>query len=125
MPSRFLNLTSFAIQFGDFGIRWYALAYIAGLLIGIYILRREAQSPGALMTPDQTDHLLNYLLIGHHFWGTTWLRFFLQRQFLSGQPAINSPIVGGRHVLPWRLLGVGFALFLMARRHELTISCGQ
>ena len=29
----------FAIQIGGFGIRWYALAYIAGLLIGIYILR--------------------------------------------------------------------------------------
>ncbi|MBL6780935.1 MAG: prolipoprotein diacylglyceryl transferase, partial [Candidatus Puniceispirillum sp.] len=27
----------FAIDFGGFGIRWYALAYIAGLLIGIYI----------------------------------------------------------------------------------------
>ena len=25
----------FAIQFGDFGIRWYALAYIAGLVAGI------------------------------------------------------------------------------------------
>ena len=33
----------FAIDFGGFGIRWYALAYIAGLLIGIYILRRETR----------------------------------------------------------------------------------
>ena len=30
----------FAIQLGSFGVRWYALAYIAGLLIGIYILHR-------------------------------------------------------------------------------------
>ena len=31
----------FAIQIGGVGIRWYALAYIAGLLIGIYILCRS------------------------------------------------------------------------------------
>ena len=48
----------FAIQFGDVGIRWYALAYIAGLLIGIYILREESRLPSAPMTPDQTDRAL-------------------------------------------------------------------
>ena len=51
------------------------------LLIGIYVLRREAQLPGAPMTPDQTDRLLNYLLIGIIL-GAAWL-LFLQRQFLS------------------------------------------
>ena len=53
----------FAIDFGGVGIRWYALAYIIGMLIGIYILRQETRLPGSLMTPDQTDWLLNYLLI--------------------------------------------------------------
>ena len=41
----------FAVQFGDFGIRWYALAYIAGLLIGIYILRRETLSSEPCQNP--------------------------------------------------------------------------
>ena len=67
----------FAIQFGGVGIRWYALAYIAGLLIGIYLLRRESRLPGALMTPDQTDRLLNYLLIGIILGGAARLCFFL------------------------------------------------
>ena len=45
----------FAIQFGDFGVRWYALAYIAGLLLGYYFLRREAGKPGAPMNLAQLD----------------------------------------------------------------------
>ena len=76
------EFNTFAIQFGDFGIRWYALAYIAGLLIGIYVLRREAQLPGALMTPDQTDRLLNYLLIGIIFGGGLATFFFTTPIFI-------------------------------------------
>ncbi|MEK9912203.1 MAG: hypothetical protein VW707_10340, partial [Candidatus Puniceispirillum sp.] len=37
----------FAVQFGDFGIRWYALSYIAGLLIGIYIIKRISRAATA------------------------------------------------------------------------------
>ena len=38
----------FLISFGGIGIRWYALAYIVGLLGGYWILRREARQD-----PDQ------------------------------------------------------------------------
>ena len=34
----------FVISFGEFGIRWYALAYIVGLVGGYWILRREARA---------------------------------------------------------------------------------
>ena len=54
----------FVINFGGFGIRWYALAYIAGLLGGYWILRREATRPGAPMPPEAVDSLLNHVIIG-------------------------------------------------------------
>ena len=101
----------FAIQFGDFGIRWYALAYIAGLLIGIYILRREAQLPGALMTPDQTDRLLNYLLIGIIFGGRLGYVFFYNANFYLTNPLSILRLWEGGMSFHGALLGVGFALF--------------
>ena len=109
----------YAIQFGDFGIRWYALAYVAGLLIGIYILRREAKLPGALMTPDQTDRLLNYLLIGIIFGGRLGYVFFYNANFYLTNPLSILRLWEGGMSFHGALLGVGFALLLMARRHKL------
>lgn len=34
-----------AIHIGDFGIRWYALAYIAGILLGWWVIKRLYEGP--------------------------------------------------------------------------------
>ena len=109
----------FAIQFGDVGIRWYALAYIAGLLIGIYILRQESRLPSAPMTPDQTDRLLNYLLIGIILGGRLGYVFFYNAGFYLANPLSILQLWEGGMSFHGALFGVGFALFFMARRHEL------
>ena len=54
----------FAVQFGGFGIRWYAIAYLVGLLAGWYLLRREANHIGSPLRPETVDTLLNYVLFG-------------------------------------------------------------
>jgi len=109
----------FAVQLGGVGVRWYALAYIAGLLIGIYILRRVSQLPGALMTPNQTDRLLNYLLIGIILGGRLGYVFFYNAGFYLANPVSIFRLWEGGMSFHGALLGVGCALFLMARRHEL------
>ena len=109
----------FAIQFGGFGIRWYALAYIAGLLIGIYILRRESRLPSAPMTPNQTERLLNYLLIGIILGGRLGYVFFYNAGFYLANPLSILRLWEGGMSFHGALFGVGLALFLMARRHEI------
>ncbi len=109
----------FAIQFGGVGIRWYALAYIAGLLIGIYILRRESRLPGALMMPDQTDRLLNYLLLGIILGGRLGYVFFYNAGFYLANPLSILRLWEGGMSFHGALFGVGCALFFMARRYEL------
>ena len=52
----------FLISFGGFGIRWYALAYIFGLVGGYWILRREAQRAGPIDLAG-IESLLNHVLI--------------------------------------------------------------
>ncbi len=115
------EFNTFAIQLGGVGIRWYALAYIAGLMIGIYILRREARLPGALMTQDQTDWLLNYLLIGIILGGRFGYVFFYNAGFYLANPFSIFRLWEGGMSFHGALLGVGFALLLMARRHELPL----
>ena len=47
-----------ALQFGPLAIRWYALAYIAGILIGWWYLRRLIERPrlwGAVDRPTVAE----------------------------------------------------------------------
>jgi len=39
---------------GPFAIRWYALAYIAGLVIGWQIMRRVCRQPPKVLSPEKT-----------------------------------------------------------------------
>ncbi|MDC1382506.1 prolipoprotein diacylglyceryl transferase [Candidatus Puniceispirillum sp.] len=109
----------FAIQIGDFGIRWYALSYIAGLLIGIYILRRETRLPKSLMTPDQIDHLFNYLLVGIIIGGRLGYILFYNAAFYLSNPLSIFRLWEGGMSFHGALIGVGLSLFVMARRNDL------
>jgi phosphatidylglycerol:prolipoprotein diacylglycerol transferase len=63
-------LISFAVGGYEFSLRWYALAYIAGLLIGwrlvVSLMRRPKLWPGetAPMTPAQPEELLTWMVLG-------------------------------------------------------------
>ena len=46
------------IAIGPFAIRWYALAYIAGIVLGWRLVRRLVQRPGWALTPEAIDDLV-------------------------------------------------------------------
>ncbi len=48
------------VRIGPFAIRWYALAYLAGLLFGWWALRRMVKPAGLPVSPEQVD---DYLLL--------------------------------------------------------------
>ena len=52
------------IQIGPIAIRWYALAYIAGLFAGLAFIRRQVAIPPALMTRTHVDDLFLWVLGG-------------------------------------------------------------
>ena len=52
------------IEIGPFAIRWYALAYIAGLVLGWQYVKRLVQRPGWRLTPTDIDDLLVYITLG-------------------------------------------------------------
>ena len=70
----------FLINFGGFGIRWYALAYIVGLLAGYWILRREARRDTAPIDLVGIDSLLNHVLLGVILGGRIGFVLFYQPQ---------------------------------------------
>ena len=52
------------VAIGPFAIRWYALAYIAGIVLGWRLVRRLVQRPGWQVTPEAIDDLLFYVTLG-------------------------------------------------------------
>lgn len=71
LPFPDIDPALFTIEFGDFqfSLRWYALAYIAGLLIAwrlmVALMRRPALWPAnkAPMKPEQPEELLTWMVL--------------------------------------------------------------
>ena len=111
----------FAIEFGGFGVRWYALAYIAGLLLGYYLLRREAGRPGAPMSVGQLDSLLNHVLLGIILGGRLGYVLFYNPAFFISNPLEIFKIWQGGMAFHGGLLGVTLAMILFARHHAIPV----
>jgi phosphatidylglycerol:prolipoprotein diacylglycerol transferase len=52
------------VQIGPFGIRWYALAYIGGLVLGWRLMRRLVQLTPPVATPLHVDDFLTWATLG-------------------------------------------------------------
>jgi phosphatidylglycerol:prolipoprotein diacylglycerol transferase len=53
-----------AVQIGPIGIRWYALAYIAGIVIGWRVARRLVEAAPAAGKPAQVDDYVTWATLG-------------------------------------------------------------
>ena len=111
----------FLINFGGFGIRWYALAYIGGLLAGYWILRREAGRPGAVMTPESVDSLLNHVLLGVILGGRLGYVLFYDPAFFLTNPIAIIKVWQGGMAFHGGLLGVTVAMWVFARKQGIHI----
>ena len=115
------EFNEFAIQFGNFGIRWYALAYIAGLLIGFYLLKREARKPGSVMPSVALDSLMNYVLIGIIAGGRLGYVLFYNPVYFLSHPLDIFKIWQGGMSFHGGLIGVSLAMILLARRQNIPV----
>ena len=111
----------FLINFGGFGIRWYALAYIGGLLAGYWILRREASRPGAVMTPESVDSLLNHVLLGVILGGRLGYVIFYDSAFFLANPVEIIKVWQGGMAFHGGLLGVTVAMWVFARKQGIHV----
>ena len=111
----------FLVNFGGFGIRWYALAYIGGLLAGYWILRREAARPETPLSPAAVDSLLNHVLLGVILGGRIgYVLFYNPGHFLAHPTDIIKVWQGGM-AFHGGLLGVTVAMWMFARKQGVNV----
>ena len=127
IPFPDLSPEIFAIEIGplSFALRWYALAYIAGLLIALGLVRlvlsRPALHPGgrAPFTPEQADELLTWTILGVILGGRLGFVLFYQPAYYLSHPLDILKVWEGGMAFHGGLIGVVVAAWAFARKHTV------
>lgn len=116
----------FSIQlFGiELALRWYALAYLVGLLIGwrimVGLMRRPALwGDAAPMRPEQVEELLTWVILGVVLGGRLGFVLFYEPGYYLANPAQIPVIWRGGMSFHGGFLGVVLASWWFCRRHDI------
>ncbi len=108
------------IQIGPIAIRWYALAYIGGLLLGWRYLRWLVQRPGWRLTLEDLDDLLLYVVLGVVLGGRLGYVLFYKPGFYLSHPGEILAVWQGGMSFHGGMLGVIIAMALFAWRRGIS-----
>ncbi|WP_420559335.1 prolipoprotein diacylglyceryl transferase [Tepidicaulis sp.] len=122
----FPDIDPVLIQIGPFAIRWYALAYIAGLLLGWrYIVRLTETSAlwggKGPATREEIDDLLLWAALGVILGGRLGYVLFYKPAYYFANPGDIIAVWEGGMSFHGGFLGVVLAIVLFARRKEITL----
>lgn len=106
--------------YGPLAIRWYALAYITGLVVGWRFCVALAKRPPAILTTEQLDDLLVWVTFGVVLGGRTgYVLFYRPGYYIDNLWEIPAVWHGGMS-FHGGCAGVILALWLFARRRKLS-----
>ncbi|MBB5700055.1 prolipoprotein diacylglyceryl transferase [Sphingomonas yantingensis] len=115
---RSLGLDPVALDLGFFQLKWYSLAYIAGILLGWFYLLKLIDRPGAPMARRHADDLVFYATIGIIAGGRLGYILFY-RPDLFAKPLSILRLWDGGMSFHGGVIGVTIGIILMARKHGL------
>ncbi|MBA85659.1 prolipoprotein diacylglyceryl transferase [Thalassobius sp. S69A] len=108
----------------DFALRWYALAYIAGILIGWRLVLSAIRRPalwrdGPPMTAAQVEDLLTWMILGIILGGRLGFVLFYRPGYYLDHPAEILQIWSGGMSFHGGFLGVVIAALIFTKRHNI------
>ena len=102
-------------------IRWYALAYLAGFILGWRYALRLARTGLAKPTAEDMDEFLTWAVLGTILGGRIGYVLFYQPQYFVDNPIQILKIWTGGMSFHGGLLGVIAAMVLFARRRQIAL----
>jgi phosphatidylglycerol---prolipoprotein diacylglyceryl transferase len=117
----FPQFDPFIIHYGAIGVRWYALSYIAGLVLGWRLVRRLVQRAPAVATVLQVDDFLTWATLGVVLGGRLGYVLFYQPSFFLQHPSQIFAVWTGGMSFHGGMLGVTIALIWFCRRQKIPI----
>jgi phosphatidylglycerol---prolipoprotein diacylglyceryl transferase len=107
------------VQFGPFAIRWYALAYIAGLVIGWRYCLAIARRPPLVARPQDIDDFLVWATLGVVLGGRTGYVLFYKPGYYFENPGEIIALWHGGMSFHGGAVGVMVALALFCRQRKI------
>lgn len=109
------------LEVGPIVIRWYALAYIFGLVIGWRVMRRLVQRTPTVATPVQVDDFLTWATLGVVIGGRLgYVLFYQFGNFLAHPMAIFAVWEGGMS-FHGGMAGVAIATWWFCHRNKIPL----
>lgn len=100
-------------------LRWYSLAYLAGILIGWRYLMKLIARPGAPMARRHADDMVFYATLGIILGGRLGYVLFYRPEFYFHDPVQILRIWDGGMSFHGGVIGTTLGILWMARKHKL------
>ncbi len=123
----FPNIDPVAFSLGPIAIKWYGIAYLAGLILGSFYIRRLLQTPRlwtggkAPFEAFKVDDLLIYMTVGVIVGGRLGSVLLYEPSSYFNDPLKVLMIWKGGMAFHGALLGTGVAAWLFARRNNAPV----
>ena len=114
-----LGLDPVLVELGPIKIRWYSLAYLAGILVGWWYLLKLIDRPGAPMARRHADDLVFYATLGVILGGRLGYVLFYRPKFYFSDPLQILRIWDGGMSFHGGVIGTTLGILWLARKHRL------
>lgn len=108
------------VSLGPLALRWYSLAYIAGLFGGWWLVKKLNRRPPAVLSPRQMEDILIWALAGVVLGGRFGYVLFYTPDYYAAHPLHILKLWEGGMSFHGGLLGVMAAMLWFCRRHGLS-----
>ncbi len=109
------------VQLGPLAIRWYALAYIGGIVVGWRVARRLVTRAPAVATALQVDDFLTWATLGVVLGGRIGYVLFYQPEHFLAEPLQIFAVWSGGMSFHGGMLGVTIAILWFCTRERIPI----
>ncbi|HEU5285944.1 MAG TPA: prolipoprotein diacylglyceryl transferase [Sphingomicrobium sp.] len=114
-----LHLSPVALDLGLFELRWYSLAYLAGIFIGYWYLLRLLKEPGAPMARRHADDLVFYAALGIILGGRLGYVLFYNLGYYLQNPVDILKLWDGGMSFHGGVIGTTVGILYLARKEKL------
>ena len=114
-----LGLDPIIVQLGPFALRWYSMAYVAGIVIGYFYLLKLIALPGAPMARRHADDLVFYAALGIMIGGRLGYVLFYNPGFYLENPLAILKLWDGGMSFHGGVLGTTAGIIWLAWKHKL------
>jgi phosphatidylglycerol---prolipoprotein diacylglyceryl transferase len=114
-----LHLSPVALDLGFFQLRWYSLAYLAGIFIGYWYLLKLLKQPGAPMARRHADDLVFYAALGIIFGGRLGYVLFYNLPYYLDHPVDILKLWDGGMSFHGGVIGTSLGILYLSWKEKL------